>query len=256
MQKRRASGVRTSKPIATISYNTPEFLKLKLEELRKAGRLSEWYFIYHKAEADEKKDHIHLYAVPSKMLQTDDLIKEFIQPDPANNGKFVTCPRWVSSKFADWYLYAIHDAAYLATKGQTRQYHYRLDDVQAFDRDVLEDCVREIDLTTVNAVKRMQDAQKAGLSYAQFFRSGGVPINAVRAYEEAWKLLQMAGTYRNGREGHEEAQEASPEGVDPVTGEFTEDPTKAPQSLESPLWYDVHPQGEFVSLDPDDELPF
>ena len=241
--------MRTSKPIATISYNTPEYLKLKLEELRKAGRLSEWYFIHHKAEADEKKDHIHLYAVPSKMLQTDDLTKEFLQPDPAKPGQFVTCPRWVSSKFQDWYLYAIHDAAYLASKGQTRMYHYRLDDVQAYDRDALEECVREIDLTTVNAVKRMQDAQKAGLSYAQFFKSGGVPINAVRAYEEAWKLLQMAGTFRNGREGHEEAEEAPPKGVDPVTGEFTEDPQENP--VEAPQ------EGyNWQVVTDDDDLPY
>ena len=241
--------MRTSKPIATISYNTPEYLKLKLDELSKAGRLSEWYFIHHKAEADEKKDHIHLYVVPSKMLQTDDLKKEFLQPDPAKPGLFVTCPRWVSSKFQDWYMYAIHDAAYLASKGQTRQYHYRMDDVQAYDRDAFEECVREIDLTTVNAVKRMQDAQKAGLSYAQFFKSGGVPINAVRAYEEAWTLLQMAATFRNGREGHEEADEAPPDGVDPETGEITvetqENPVEATQGVYN--WQEVAD---------DDELPF
>lgn len=241
--------MRTSKPIATISYNTPEFLRFKLEQLRKAGRLSEWYFVYHKAEADEKKDHIHVYAVPSKMLQTDDLVKEFLQPDPTSPGMYVTCPRWVSSKFQDWYLYGIHDPAYLASKGQTRQYHYRLEDVQAYDRDALEECVREIDLTTLNAVKRMQDAQQAGLSYAEFFRSGGVPINAVRAYEVAWKLLQMSGTYRHGREGHEDGQEASIKGVDPVTGEFTEALQESPaEALQEGYNWQL--------LTDDDELPY
>lgn len=237
--------MRTSKPIATISYNTPEYLKLKLEELRKAGRISEWYFVQHKPEEDQKKPHIHLFAVPSKMLQTDDLTREFLQPDPANPGKFVTCPRWVSSKFQDWYLYAVHDQAYLASKGQSRKYRYMLKDVEAFDRDALEECVREIDLTTVNAVKRMQEAQSLGMSYAQFFRSGGVPINAVRAYEQAWQLLQMAGTFRNGREEPTEAEEAPPAGVDPVTGEFTEQPAEVPQ--DGYKWEEV---------DPDDDLPY
>jgi len=220
--------VRTSKPVATISYNTPEFLKLKLEELRKAGRISEWYFIEHKPEEDQKKPHIHLYVSPSKMLQTDDLVKEFLQPDPVNPGKYVTCPRWVSSKFQDWYLYAIHDQAYLVTKGQARQYHYRLADVQAYDQDALEESVREIDLTSVNAVKRMMDAQQVGLSFAQFFRAGGVPINSVRAWEQAWQLLLMSGTYRADRENPVEAPEAPPEGVDPVTGEFTADTQENP----------------------------
>lgn len=260
--------MRTSKPIATISYNTPEFLKLKLEELRKAGRVSEWYFIQHKPEEDQKKPHIHLYVVPSKMLQTDDLTKEFLQPDPANNGKYVTCPRWVSSKFADWYLYGIHDKAYLASKGQTRQYHYRLTDVQAFDQDALEECVREIDLTSLTAVKRMLDAQQAGITFAQFFRTGGVPVNAVKAFQEAWNLLYSTGTYRNGRAEPTEATEAPPEGVDPVTGEFTEDPQENPVEAtqdgykrekvdpDRPSWYELHPQCDFVTLDPDDDLPF
>ncbi len=241
--------MRTSKPIATISYNTPEFLKLKLEELRKAGRVSEWYFIQHQPEEDQKKPHIHLYVVPSKMLQTDDLTREFLQPDPANNGKFVTCPRWVSSKFPDWYLYSIHDQAYLASKGQSRQYHYRLGDIQAYDQDALEESVREIDLTSLNAVKRMMDAQQVGLTFAQFFRTGGVPVNAVRAWEQAWELLLMSGTYRAGRENPVEAQEAPPKGVDPVTGEFTEEPQENP--VEAPQ------EGyNWVTIDPDDDLPY
>jgi hypothetical protein len=92
------------------------------------------------------------------------------------------------------------------------------------------------------------------LSYAQFFRSGGVPINAVRAYEQAWQLLQMAGTFRNGREGHEEAEEAPPAGVDSVTGEFTETPTET--STELTGWYDLHPRDGYRELDPDEELPW
>ena len=68
-------GVRTTKPIATISFNSPDFLRTKLEELRDAGRISFWAFIEHKPEDDEggKKSHCHLYIEPSKMLQTDDL---------------------------------------------------------------------------------------------------------------------------------------------------------------------------------------
>ena len=45
--------MRTTKPIATISFNTPDFLKLKLNELLKAGRLSFWAFIVHKPEDDD-----------------------------------------------------------------------------------------------------------------------------------------------------------------------------------------------------------
>lgn len=212
--------MRTSKPIASISYNDPAFLRLKLEELRRAGRISEWYFIKHKAESDEKKDHIHVYVQPSKMLQTDDLIKEFAQPDPAKPDKVLTCPRWVSSKFGDWYLYAIHDLAYLTSKGQSRQYAYTRDDVQAFNEDALDESIREIDLTSVNAVRRMMDAQQSGVTFAQFFSRGGVPINGIRSYEEAWELLRGETTYRAGRRTHTPA--GSPD-VDQSTGEVLED---------------------------------
>lgn len=205
--------MRTSKPVATISYNTPAYLKLKLEELRKAGRVSEWYFVEHQPEEDEKKEHIHVYVVPSKMLQTDDLRTEFMEIDPTHPDKPRGCIRWVSSKFADWYLYGLHDEAYLASKGQARKYHYRREDFLAFDEDALDECIREIDLTTVNAVKRMQDAQRAGMTWVQFFKVGGVPVQAIRAYQEAWNTLLMAGqTYRAGRDDHEPA-------VDPDTGE-------------------------------------
>lgn len=207
--------MRTSKPVSTISYNSKEFLSLKLEELRNAGIISEWYFIQHSPEHDELKKHIHLYLMPSKMIQTDDLIKEFYEPDPDKPGKFLTCPRWQSSKFADWYLYGLHDAAYLASKGQSRFFHYRHCDFSAFDSDAFSDAVREIDFTALTAIKRMQDAIQQGLSFAGFLRRGGVPIQAVNQYKAAWDLLKADNVQRAGRISHDE-----PIDVNEDTGEL------------------------------------
>lgn len=242
------SGVRTSKPIAAISYNDPGYLRLKCEELRKAGRISEWYFVEHTPEEDEKKAHIHLYIQPSKMLQTDDLIREFAQPDPEKPGKVLTCPKWVSSKFGDWYLYAIHDQAYLVSKGQTRKYHYRREDVQAFDEDALDDSIREIDLTSVNVVKRMMDAQQSGVTFGQFFQRGGVPINAIRAYEAAWDLLSASMTFRAGRAGHEDEEAPTSPTEAPISP--AEAPTSPAETQEVPPIVDPS-TGEIY-----DELPF
>lgn len=47
--------MRTSKPIATISYNSADFLKLRLNDLIKSKKICDWMFIQHTAEADEKK---------------------------------------------------------------------------------------------------------------------------------------------------------------------------------------------------------
>ena len=182
--------------------------------------MSEWYFIEHQPEEDERKRHIHLFVVPSKMLQTDDLIDEFAQPDPEKPGKVLTCTLWRSSKFADWYLYAIHDKAYLAGKGQSRKYHYRRDDVAAFDSDALDDCIREIELTSLSMIQRMQDAQKSGLSFGEFFRLGGVPLQSVYAHQAAWDLLLGNDTIRGDRVSH------TPK-IDAETGEVVSDDVDA-----------------------------
>lgn len=209
--------MRTSKPVSAISYNSPQFLRLKLEELRRAKRISEWYFIEHEPEEDEggKKRHIHLYLVPSKMLQTDDLIVEFSEFDVTHPEKPLTCPRWRDSKFSDWYLYGIHDKSYLASKGQSRRYHYRYEDVLSFDSDALLQSVREIDLTSLTPVKTMLDAQAQGISFSQYFRSGAVPIPQFLQFKQAWELMALDRTERMGRETH------TPR-IDEITGEIIE----------------------------------
>ena len=181
--------MRTSKPISTISYNTIPFLKGKLTELQNAGIISEWYFIHHLREDDETKDHTHVFILPSKLVQTDDLVKAFTEYDPKNPQKPLKCPRWQNSKFSDWYMYGIHDIAYLASKGQARKYHYRLEDVVAWDDDALAEAVREIDLTSLTRLKAMLDAINIGMDFGQFLANGGVPLQQVNAYEKAWALL-------------------------------------------------------------------
>lgn len=247
--------MRTTKPIATISFNTPDFLKLKLNELLKAGRLSFWAFIVHKPEDDEggKKEHCHVYVEPSKMLQTDELKAELKEYDPEHPDKPRGCISFNSSKFDPWYLYALHDKRYLASKAQSRRFHYVHDDIVTSDEDDLTFKARSIDMVSLSPYADMEDAQRQGFTWAEYFARGTVPLPQVALFERAWNLLIQVRTDRADRVGH-------PMDVDPETGEVietpTESPKKAPQSPESPSWYDVHPQGEFVTLDPDEDLPF
>ena len=55
--------------------------------------------------------------------------------------------------------------------------------------------------------------------------------------------------------------------VDPETGEVIETPSESPEKrsqspetpsarVKAPSWYEVHPQSDFVELDPDEDLPF
>lgn len=56
----------TIKALSTISYNSEDFLKGKLNELCANGYIDFWYYIKHIGEYDvasntADKDHIHVY---------------------------------------------------------------------------------------------------------------------------------------------------------------------------------------------------
>lgn len=211
--------MRTTKPISTISFNSVEFLRLKLRELQKAGRISFWAFIVHKAEDDEggKKEHAHVYIEPSKMLQSDDIkaaLKEF---DPERPDKPKGCISFNSSKFDPWYLYALHDKRYLASKGQSRRFHYLHEDIQTSDEDDLTFKARSIDMLSLSPYADMEDAQNQGITWSEYFSRGTVPLPQVALFEKAWYTLLQAGTDRANREGHSMD-------IDTDTGEVIEGP--------------------------------
>lgn len=209
--------MRTTKPIATIAFNSISFLKLKLNELLKAGRISFWAFIAHKPEDDEggKKEHCHLYVEPSKMLQTDDLRAELREYDPEHPDKPKGCISFKSSKFDPWYLYALHDKRYLASKGQSRRFHYEHENIITSDEDDLLFKARSIDLVGLSPYADMADAQRQGITFSEYFARGTIPLPQVILFERAWDLLLDNHTYRGGHEGH-------PMDIDPLTGEVIE----------------------------------
>lgn len=221
-------------------------MKLKLNELLKAGRLSFWAFIVHKPEDDEggKKEHCHVYVEPSKMLQTDELKEELKEFDPTHPEHPLGCISWHSSKFDPWYLYALHDKRYLAAKGQSRRFHYEHNDIITSDEDDLTFKSRSIDLVSLSPYADMEDAQRHGVSWAEYFSRGTVPLPQVALFERAWYLLLQARTDRADCKGHPN--------FDPDTGEiieFSSETVKKPsQSPEEPI--------ELVEVNDDDELPW
>lgn len=196
--------VRTTKPISTISFNSVEYLKTKLDELINAKRISFYSFIEHKPEDDEggKKYHIHLYIEPSKMLQTDDIKDELKEFDTKNPGKPLGCISFNSSKFADWYLYSLHDKRYLASKGQSRVYHYLHKEMFTSDDDDLLFKSKSIDLLSLSPYEDMLDAIGLGLSFEEYFRRGTIPLPQLALFQKAWYLLKDSLTYRNNNENH------------------------------------------------------
>ena len=99
-------------------------------------------------------------------------------------------------------------------------------DLQAYNPDALLQSVREIDLTSLTAVKAMLDAQAHGLTFAQFFRSGAIPIQQFLQFKNAWELMLCDRTERMGRETHTLR-------LDEATGELLE-PSESTTGLVEP----------------------
>ena len=182
----------TSKPIATISYNSPTRLLSVLQALQSKHIISFWAYMFHYGEDDEagKKPHIHLYVEPAKRLQTEELrelLKEF---DPEHPDKLKGCLSFVSSKFGDWYMYVLHDVKYLASKGKERKYHYSHEMFVTSDNDDLICKSRMIDLIALSPYADMEQAQKQGLSFAQYFSRGTIPLPQLALYQRAWDILR------------------------------------------------------------------
>lgn len=180
--------MRTSKDISTISYNTSDFLKSRLDLLISTNVIDFYMFINHIAEDDEKKDHIHLYVLPSKLLDTCDLSREFIQD--VENGLPLKCMPWRFSDFDDMILYMLHDVDYLDSKGYERRFHYTLDDIVSSDDDYVRDRYKELRLEGNNWITKVVNAMDSGMTFEQFVLSGRVPVTQISNYSYVWNIVQ------------------------------------------------------------------
>lgn len=208
--------MRTSSPFSTISYNTIPFLKAKLQELMQLGKIEFYSFISHLPEEDEKKDHIHLFVIPNGLYDTQSFIDYLIEPDKDITKPPLKCIRCVHSKFSDWYLYGIHDIDYLATKCESRKYHYNKEDFVVADYDYFNELIHSCDFSKYKAFSKFRESVKSGVSFKELFEKGFIPVQQIRQYERAYYLMKNKDeentTYRSYHSGHEF--------IDTVTGEI------------------------------------
>lgn len=119
----------TQKPISTISYNTEDFLREKLDNWYKAHIIQAYHYIKHIGE-DGDKDHIHLRIEPNKKLDPMDLL-EGLKQYVSGNDKPLTCRPFRPSKEEDWFLYVVHDPDFLKLKGESGKLRYKWEDIKA-----------------------------------------------------------------------------------------------------------------------------
>lgn len=200
--------MRTTKAISTIWYGSEEFLKMKLDSLILSNDLLFYAYVYHYAEEDEKKDHIHVYIVPDGQLDTSQLTNELTEYDMTNVKPIKPLP-YSFSKFGDWYLYDSHNIAYLASKGQTRKYHYGFEDFRSSNVDYLRELVHTIDMSKINRIETVKRAVENGETFESLVSSGQIPVQLIHQYQKAFDLIQDSyiRTYRGEYENHEENEE-------------------------------------------------
>lgn len=188
--------MKTRRLISTITYNTDMWLGANMPRWVQQG-ICDWaHWIRHEPEADEKKSHVHLLVQPSKAVDTSELIKLTYELDTQNEGKLLCCQPWRFSKLSDWLLYGLHDAGYLASKGQVRGFHYRLSDVCSTCPELVQDQYREIDLRSYGLGSVLAERIKAGDSWERVIASGVIPPPQFRYWKEVFFAMGGFGASR------------------------------------------------------------
>lgn len=202
----------TRTAISTISYNSEQFLIRELNKLIREDKIIEFYaFIYHYPEEDEKKPHRHLFVIPSSTVDTFSLNERLQQIDVQNPDKPpLGCISWCHSKFADWFLYSIHDRDYLASKCESRKFHYEKQEVVVSDWDYFNELIHRSDFSKYKAFAKFRDMISSGVNFRELFSNGFIPVQQIVQYKKAFNLLKYGNmdyapniTDRAGLSGHE-----------------------------------------------------
>lgn len=196
--------MKTKKDVSTISYNTPEFLKRKLDSLLANHTISDYIFIFHHKEIDEGKDHIHLLIRPNTLLDTMDIQSQLEEFDPRNPEKPLRPIDFRQSKIDEWILYVQHYAPYLAMKFESREYHYQRSDFVYADPDSFEDIYNHAFRGSEFAQRyQVLQALKTGISDpTQLIFNGTIPLNQAANLSAFNKMLQEKTLERSGRSTH------------------------------------------------------
>lgn len=195
--------MQTTKLISSISFNTPSFLRGKLQTLVASAVIEYGYAIIHHPEDDETKEHIHFIVKPNRRLDTSALRNEFVEKLP-NEEKARGClPFRATNHITDWLLYSVHDVEYLLKRGETRKHHYNLPDIWSTCQELLEEDWRDCHRYSDSKIPLLAQYAKEGKTWFEIVSLGFIPVNQLFQYKEIFFTLIQGLTDRNGREGHE-----------------------------------------------------
>lgn len=189
--------MKTSQMISTISYNTKDFLQVKLNELVQLGVIDFWCAIFHKKEKDESKDHTHLFMIPNHKLDTVDLNEYLTEPVSGQLPLGCTVYWKIVQKghIYDWFLYVLHDTQYLKFKGLEREYHYTQDEF--FSNSLVDvenmvfDSYHTSPMTYHNTImSQLRDSDNIDDTCAKLTLNGYVPLGNACGFHHIKQLIK------------------------------------------------------------------
>lgn len=143
--------------------------------------------------------------MPNGRIRTEYLHDELTEYD-MNNVKPIKPLPFNCSKFDDWYLYCTHNIAYLASKGQSRKYHYAKDEFLTSDEDYLNEMVHTIDMSKINRTEVLSRAVENGIPFTELVTTGQIPVPLVNQYMKVYEMMAGNITFRADKKGHEDGQ--------------------------------------------------
>lgn len=171
-------------PISTIVYASDDQINYCFQKLVSAGLISSFAFIRH--DSDNKKEHCHVFCVPSRRVDLDNLA--FIPS--ADNSSINAVKPFRRSKFGDWFLYAIHDKWYCSAKGLKGKHEYSLSDVYFSDEDLRIDASDALASSFdfyASPIDKMLNIYFDGGSFIDAMRALRIPYGAMGSFLRAWK---------------------------------------------------------------------
>lgn len=199
--------MKTSKPISTISYNSEDFLKAKLDYLSRSGEVAFWYYIKHHGEYDKEtniqdKDHIHVYLEFADRVDTIKLGEIFFEYENGDlNSNPLKCMPFRVSKPYDALLYNMHHSQYLLQKFEQKEFSYTIDDIVTSDRDYLNQLYSEAMHSDIFKRDRMMKLMDSGVSVAEMCYHGLVNTN------QAYQMMIFEQLYKRGKYNIDRAKE-------------------------------------------------
>lgn len=186
--------MRTSKTLALISYNTPQFLKSCLEAHVADGIVKDYWFVQHEPDKDAKKAHIHAYVLFAKAVDTEAFFLTFNEYEPGSDKPLgVVCRdnqtgglAYVKS-LGDAYNYSEHNSQYLSLKEMDRN-------VLDYSRDDMTYSSQEFRETLEIAAQEVMDKLLRGNKNAQIgqaLENGFTPYQVMMAGYRAFDVMSI-----------------------------------------------------------------